>query len=308
MSQQSPSFKAGWIAADWGTSRLRVWAMSESGAILAMRETAEGMGGLASSDFEDRLLKAADGWLASGKVTLVVVCGMAGAREGWADAGYRPVPVRVAEGALSVQAPAHDPRLDVRILSGVSQAHPADVMRGEETQIAGLLQEKPEFDGLVILPGTHTKWALIGEGAVQSFSTCMTGEIFHLLSTQSILRHSVDSSDGWDWPQFDRAFDLALRDPAGVTSRLFSLRAESLLRGFNPSIMRARLSAELIAVEIASQSGKAQGRRVMLIGAEGLCELYRRALVLAGIETQTRAAEAMTLAGLTAAWKRLKDA
>ena len=46
-----------------------------------------------------------------------------------------------------------DPRVDVRILPGLCQNTPADVMRGEETQIAGYLAKDPNFFGTLCLPG-----------------------------------------------------------------------------------------------------------------------------------------------------------
>ena len=36
-----------WIAVDWGTSRLRAWAMGADGRPLAQADSARGMGGLA---------------------------------------------------------------------------------------------------------------------------------------------------------------------------------------------------------------------------------------------------------------------
>jgi 2-dehydro-3-deoxygalactonokinase len=84
-----------------------------------------------------------------------------------------------------------DPRLRVSILPGLKQAVPPDVMRGEETQIAGFLAAAPGFDGVLCLPGTHAKWVQISAEEVVSFRTFMTGELFDLLSTQSVLRHSI---------------------------------------------------------------------------------------------------------------------
>ena len=68
-------------------------------------------------------------------------------------------------------------------------------MRGEETQIAGVLCQQKAFSGVLCLPGTHSKLALSEKGQVLSFRTFMTGEIFSLLSKQSVLRHSVMNDD-----------------------------------------------------------------------------------------------------------------
>ena len=73
-------------------------------------------------------------------------------------------------------------------------------MRGEETQIAGALSLMPGFDGVLCLPGTHSKWAQICAGEVVSFQTFMTGEMFALLSEQSVLRHGLQARAGMTRP------------------------------------------------------------------------------------------------------------
>ena len=70
-----------------------------------------------------------------------------------------------------------------RVVPGVAQyGESPNVMRGEETQIAGFLSLNPGFDGVICLPGTHTKWAQVSAGEVVSLRSFMTGELFALLS------------------------------------------------------------------------------------------------------------------------------
>jgi hypothetical protein len=86
-------------------------------------------------------------------------------------------------------------------------------MRGEETQIAGFLAQNPGFDGVLCLPGTHTKWVHISAGEVVSFRSFMTGELFATVGPHSVLRHSV--GEGWDDAAFGRGrlrCPLAARD------------------------------------------------------------------------------------------------
>ena len=169
-----------WIAVDWGTSRLRAWAMAAGCAVLADAASERGMGGLASADFEPALLALVGGWLGQAAVP-VVACGMVGARQGWVEAPYRTVPCAPL-GEATVTAPARDPRLRVRVVPGLAQARPPDVMRGEETQIAGWLAARPGFDGVLCLPGSHSKWVRVSAGEVVSFQTFMTGELFAALA------------------------------------------------------------------------------------------------------------------------------
>ena len=293
-----------WIAVDWGTSSFRTWAMSEGGEILAQTSSDRGMGNLQPSAFEAALLDSIGDWLDG--PTEVIACGMVGARQGWIEAPYHAVPTAPLPGSFA-RPDTQDPRLNVHIIAGLSQDKPADVMRGEETQIAGFVAQNPKFDGILCLPGTHTKWAHISAEEVVSFQTFMTGEIFSLLSSASVLRHSV-SGEGWDGDAFIQAVDDALSHPEKLAARLFSLRAEGLLHDMQNATARARLSGLLIGAELAAARPYWLGQDIALIGAERLSQAYAEALRPQGITPRIADATTMTLAGLTAARAQLKEA
>jgi len=293
-----------WIAVDWGTSRLRAW-VHESGAVTALSSDA-GMNGLAQDGFEDALLALIEPHLSAETKTPVICCGMVGARQGWREAPYASVPAAPPDASGALQVASDDPRIAVYILPGMSQAKPADVMRGEETQIAGYIAAKPEFDGVLCLPGTHTKWAHISAGEIVSFATFMTGEMFALLSESSVLRHSVDA-DGWDESAFDEAVMDALSRPERLAASLFGLRAASLLQGLPPATARARLSGTLIGVELSAARPYWLGREVVLIGDDKLTALYATALFAQGVTAACMPADEMTLNGLRRAYSLLKE-
>lgn len=295
---------ADWIAADWGTSNLRVRAIGADGAVLAEAASDEGMGRLSPDGFEPALLRLVDPWLGPG-VTPVYAAGMVGARQGWIEARYRAVPCAPLDPAALVEAPVRDKRLRVFIAPGLSQAKPADVMRGEETQIAGALAlagGKDAGDGVYCLPGTHSKWAHVSAGEVVSFQSVMTGEIFALLSQQSVLRHGMAETDE-DAEGADEAFLDALSEtlsrPERLAARLFSIRAEGLLTGLAPALARARLSGLLIGAELAAAKPYWLGQPVTLIGSAGLSAAYARALAAQGAAPRRLDVAACTLAGLS---------
>ncbi len=290
------SAKPDWIAADWGTSRLRVWAMEQGGAVLDRRSSDQGMGGLAPDAFEGVLLSLINDWLDLD--TPVIACGMVGARQGWVEAPYVPCPGPPLAGPFTL-APVSDPRIAVHIIPGMAQVDPADVMRGEETQVAGLLVRESDFAGTLCLPGTHTKWVRIADGTVTGFTSCMTGEVFALLSTHSILRHSFGTA-----PVDPLIFTQALSQGGEVLPRLFSIRADDLLHGIHPDIARARLSAMLIGAEVAAMAGEGE---VALLGDPILTDLYTIALEWAGRTVRVLDGETLTLAGLTAAHDLLEN-
>jgi 2-dehydro-3-deoxygalactonokinase len=295
-----------WIAVDWGTTNLRAWAV-DGDRVLAEAASDAGMAGLTRDGFEPALVELVAGWLDPSRVTDVVACGMVGARQGWIEAAYAPVPCPPLLPGAFARPAGRDPRVAVHVLPGLSQAAPPDVMRGEETQIAGLLAREPGFDGVACLPGTHSKWAQVSAGEVVSFASFMTGELFALLAGSSVLRHSV-ATDGWSEPDFAEAVESTLSRPERALGRLFGIRAETLLAGLPPARARGRLSGLLIGAELAAARPYWLGREVVLVGGDRLAAAYRAALALCGLEARTLDATALTLAGLTAAHAELARA
>ncbi len=286
-----------WIAVDWGTTSLRAYAMGPGG-VLAEVSSDRGMGVLAKAEFEPALLDLIGPWI-DGRAE-VLACGMVGSRQGWHEAPYRQVPCTPAEAATLVKVPVNDARLRLRLVPGLKQLAPADVMRGEETQIAGLLARHPGRDGIACLPGTHSKWAEFSAGEVVSFQTYMTGEVFALLSERSVLRHGLTGAEGLDGDAFDAAVSDALSRPEKIAARLFGIRAEGLVTGLAPTAARARLSGFLIGMELAGARAYWLGRDITVIGAEALSALYARALTAQGLRVSLLSARAATLAGLAA--------
>jgi len=297
--------KADWIAVDWGTTNLRAYAMGSEG-IRAEATSDDGMGRLGPEGFEPALIRLIEPWLGPG-VTSVLACGMVGSRQGWSEAPYRATPCTPLDAGQMVDVRVRDPRITVQIVPGLKQMKPADVMRGEETQIAGALALDPAFDGAMCLPGTHSKWVQISAGEVVSFQTYLTGEMFSLLSTQSVLRHGM-AATGWDEDAFDQGVANGMARPERLAAHLFRLRAEGLIADLGPDAARAQLSGLLIGAELAAARPYWLGARVALVGSAALTALYARALAAMGAPTQTLAAKDCTIAGLARAAGRLMKA
>ena len=296
-----------WIAVDWGTSNLRVWVMNAQGDVIDHLTSDQGMGSLTRDGFEPALLSLIDGYLSDDRITPVICCGMVGARQGWVEAPYSAVPCSPARYDQAVLVAPTDPRISVYILPGLSQKSPADVMRGEETQIAGYLAQSPNFDGVICLPGTHTKWAHISAAEVVSFKTYMTGEMFSLLCSASVLRHSVGGDD-WDDDAFLAALDQIYSRPQSLAGDLFSLRANDLLSSVKSGQSRAALSGMLIGLELAAARPYWLGQAVVLIGAPKMVALYRTALSHLGAMVLPDTTHDVILHGLQAAYAIYKDA
>lgn len=295
-----------WFAADWGTTHLRVWAMDNHGKIVAHRQSGKGMGCLARSEFEPALLELIEDLLTDSGPLRVVICGMAGSRQGWQEAPYLATPCAPPGLETATRVESADSRISVFILPGVKQLDPPDVMRGEETQIAGFLASEPDFTGTLCLPGTHTKWVPIRNGSIESFQTFMTGELFSLLSKQSVLRHGLSKSD-WDESEFVPAVVKTATDSASLAAHLFGIRAGGLVAGLAPGAARARLSGYLIGAEIAAAKPVAGSRGIIILGSDQIAGTYSRALDALGIPARMANADDCTLRGLTLACQSIQE-
>ena len=144
---------------------------------------------------------------------------------------------------------------DIRILPGIAQRDPKapDVMRGEETQLLGALGVDAADDAVVCMPGTHSKWVRANGGTVERFATFMTGELFDVVSRETILSHAVTGADeAEDIDAFRSAVMAAFETPAFAANLLFQVRSGQLLYGGKPSSAREKISGTLIGLELAA--------------------------------------------------------
>ncbi|MBV1896035.1 MAG: 2-dehydro-3-deoxygalactonokinase [Rhodobacteraceae bacterium] len=269
---------------------------------LAKAESTDEMSDLSPKAFEPTLLNLISGWVGPDP-TPVIACGMVDAKQDWNETPYRAVPTTPL--GLPVLVETKSAAIAVHIIPGLKQSNPADVMRGEETRIAGFLALNPGWDGVICMPGTHSKWVLVSAGEVVSFQTFMTGELFASLSQHTVLRHSI-ATTGWDETTFLEAVDDAMSKPERLAARLFSLRADDLLNGQPKPTARSRLSGQLIGAELAASRPYWLGQNIAIVGADKTAEIYASALARQGAPATIADATRMTLAGLTTAHRLMK--
>jgi len=293
-----------WIAVDWGSTHLRVWAVNASGQVIAQDYSDQGLNNIQENGFERALLDLVEPWLNTGRVTQAVACGVVGARQGWCESAYQETPCYPLQAAQFTKVSCEDKRLAVTIVAGVMQAHPVDIMRGEETQIAGFLSDQSDFNGVVCLPGTHAKWTLIESHQLMHFTTFMTGELFDLLTNHSVLKHTV-AAQGWHSEAFTWGVQQAYNEPSLITSQLFSLRAGAIVDGLPAAEARARLSGLLIGLELKAAEGYWRHKEVVILGNSSLAKLYHQALIIMGVQAEIVDNERLTMAGLSCAYSQL---
>ena len=293
-----------WVAIDWGTSNLRAWGIAADGNVAFSRSSPKGMGKLTREDYPAALTELLDGVSGARSKLDIIVCGMAGARQGWLEAPYLEAPTDLRHLLAGAVQPTMPNGFAVSILPGVCQKAGADnVMRGEETQLLGLASLRPGYSGVVCMPGTHSKWAQLDGTRIERFATAMTGELFEIISTHSVLRHSLTGPlDGPGRAEgFATGSQAGLDRPQDLLGQLFQVRAGSLLSGRAPDWCAGFLSGLLIGTEIGSNRHLIGAEPVPLIGSAALCALYADVLAQAGATGIPVDATDVVLAGLKAA-------
>ncbi|QOR70972.1 2-dehydro-3-deoxygalactonokinase [Ruania alkalisoli] len=274
------------LTVDWGTTSVRLTAVAADGTVLGSTHSHEGIltVGQEPSAYTLTLDRLAGSWAATRPA--VIACGMVGSAKGWREAPYLPTPVDLLDGAPLTEVAG--PWGPVHLVPGVC-TH-GGVMRGEETQLLGLVLAGHR-DGVVALPGTHTKWALLTDGSLTGFHTAMTGELFALLTTHGTLAQVVGSQapEAPDWPAFEMGVHHGLAGAGlGAAALAFGVRARALLEQVPPERVREELSGVLIGSEIAGALHWLgdQPETVSVVASAGLTDRYRRALTLAGVRAE----------------------
>ena len=312
MTSATPA-RAALIALDWGTSSLRAYRLDGAGRTLDARHLPWGIMRLpqplqdgaatpALSGFELAFEQACGDWLRAEPALPVIACGMVGSAQGWQEAAYLDVPValdRIGTLLTVVERPGATP---VHIVPGLIQRHGLpNVMRGEETQVFGVLRDAraiPDAGLLIGLPGTHSKWVGARNGQVTHFDTFMTGEVYAALRGHTILGRTMSDAAAPDMAAFERGLKVAgaPEGRAGVLSTIFSTRALGLTGELAPASQADYLSGLLIGHEIAALAAmlRAQGQapRIVLCGEPALCERYTLAMTHYGLGAPEQAQNA----------------
>lgn len=273
------------IALDWGTSTLRAWLLDGRGRVLDSARAPMGIMQVERREFADALDAVTAGWP---QRLQAIASGMIGSTRGWVEAPYLSCPVSLGDLA-SALVPVPGGRL--WIVPGVIRTSDVpDVMRGEETQIAGAVALRSDLGrgARFVLPGTHCKWVDVSDGHIETFATYMTGELFAVLRDHSILsgparEATPDASATGGSAAFLRGVDAARRGD-GIAPLLFSVRALEVTGGLTSGESLEYLSGLLIGDEIRSALAEPAGMPPILIGEPALCARYRRALSRFGID------------------------
>jgi len=281
------------IVADWGTSNFRAWALAGDGAVLDSLSDHRGLLSVEDGRFAETFRAVCGPWLEGAERLPALLSGMIGSRRGWKEAPYLAAPVSLESLAKNLCPLGETAGAMVSIVPGVclEDGGEPDVMRGEEAQILGALHALGRRSGSFLLPGTHSKWAIVGDGRLTSFRTYITGEVFGLLRKTGTIAQLVEG-EAIDPAAFRRGVERAKAgEGRDLLHALFGARAQSLLGRLPGSEVVGYLSGLLIGAEFSDALDwlrrRGEPRELTAIGAPAMLDNYHLAAKLFGLELAT---------------------
>ena len=272
----------------------------------------DGVQRVRAGDFPGALRRLLAPWWGEHADAPIIAAGMVGSQQGWREVAYLDCPAYLEQLGAALTYVEFE-NTHVALVPGLTYLDAAgipDVMRGEEVQVLGAKRLGTNAE-LMVLPGTHCKWASVSAESVIGFRTFMTGEVFAALSAHTILGRTIDSSAPFDADAFRDGVGVGMA-PANASgdllSRVFSARTLTLFERLTPAAGRSYLSGLLIGAEVASACAEYRPADVVILGEDTLAQYYAQALEVAGIvaspETRNVSAVGMhaiaSIAGLSA--------
>ena len=264
-------YKAG---VDWGSTSFRAYRYDTGGKLLDCVSSSAGIKSLQSDEYENTLFDLIGHWLIPGDSVLLT--GMITSANGWHETPYLKCPVSLSKLADHVVSVTLKDSITALFFPGVCTDQPvADVMRGEELQLYGALdQSAKNSEQIVVLPGTHSKWARLCCGELITFSTIITGELFDLLFNHSLVGALAEGQE-WFADSFRQGVQEGYEN-SNLVSRLFAARSSVLLKSIAPKSVHSYLSGLLIGNEIRESAlqFECSNQTVTVIGSELLTKRY----------------------------------
>lgn len=209
------------------------------------------------------------------QASLVVVAGMASSNIGLRELPYGDMPFDAHGNGLKWEKMLLRDEWEVLLISGIKNR--SGMMRGEEIQAVGLSENlSPHKNGILILPGTHSKHITYDDGKFTNLKSFMTGELFELLSKKSILANTVEHSLWGD--ERKKAFHegLQIGFAQELSSHLFYVRAKHILENSDKKDNYYMLSGMLIGDELSYL--RSWDKPIFLAASEPFNNMYKLAL------------------------------
>lgn len=288
------------IIVDWGTTSLRAALVDADGKELDRIETAQGISTLQTGEYENTLMAVLSPWFSKHGAIPIAALGMITSRNGWMEIPYVACPAGPAQLAAGSRRHSLPNGSELVLLPGLTDPVRSpfpDVMRGEETQVIG---HGLAIDATLIIPGTHSKWASVKAGRIDGFQTFVTGEIFALLINHSFIARGATQPAIHDLEAFHQGINEA-KNSAAMLSLLFSARTGGLAGTISADQLRSYVHGLVIGQEFrqARDTGwHSIGHKAVIIGNDGLNDLYMIAAKAFGLEISLGADEVLNRGAL----------
>ncbi len=272
------------VGVNWGSSNFRAYRIAADGSAIDEYAAPAGVAALDRSGMAAQMDALVARWPGHGPI---YASGMIGSNIGWTEVPYAAAPAGLDEMARAA-TPAEIGSARVRIVPGIAcrRAYDGgpDILRGEEVELLGLAAIAGT-DGLVGLPGTHTKWARLEGGRIADFFTSMSGEMFDRLTAQGLLA-SIVEGEAADGAAFRDGVAAGRARCLGLGTLLFGARARVIRGDLERADAASYIRGLLIGSEIADALAvypDLSGATVPLVGNGPLCRLYASALASIGV-------------------------
>ncbi|HEV7777879.1 MAG TPA: 2-dehydro-3-deoxygalactonokinase [Luteibacter sp.] len=291
------------IAINWGSSNFRAYLLDDTGLVQDAFAEPAGIASLGRDGMAAQIERLLQRWP---DAPTMYACGMVGSNVGWEEVGYAECPIGLDGLAANLHPTTIAGRV-MQIVPGLTCRRACDgapdIMRGEETELFGLLAAgRLPRDGIVALPGTHSKWVRIVGGRVIEFMTSMSGEIFDRLTAAGMLA-SIVAAPASTGTAFTMGARVGADRAPGLGTQLFGVRAKVIRKDLARDDAASYLRGMLIGAEIADARTlyPMDGDDVVtLVGAAPVCALYAEALAGLAIRSITVDAADATAQGFAA--------
>ncbi len=290
------------LSCDWGTSAFRLRLVKTDGLkVVAEEKNNDGIAGTfknwinENKEEKERLffyqsyileqIKKLEHRLGYSLRDLpILLSGMASSSIGMIELPYKQLPLKMngSDVHSKVIEPSQNFSNKLFIISGACTED--DVLRGEETLLIGTEVKQENEESVYIFPGTHSKHVYVHNGMATHFKTYITGELFDLLSTKSILSNSVEKTNSGQSEAKDYFFKKGVMEGSSynILNSVFHIRTNQLFNKNTPAENYHYLSGLLIGTELKELLFDTQ-YAIFLVCGENLKNQYGQALEFLGL-------------------------
>lgn len=186
------------------------------------------------------------------RVTCILASGMITSEFGLYKVDHIPTPAGIAElhnHLVEVMLPDISEIPFVFVPGVMMHGDDIDMMRGEETELAGI--RDPSFgECIYVLPGSHTKVIETDAmGRIHRFSTLLTGEMANALSAHTILADAVDLTiDTFDTTALLEGYRYTKE--YGINRALFQVRIRKNVKRQTPTEVYSFFLGSVLTAEV----------------------------------------------------------